>query len=192
MLDRLTMLIAALLLAAVTVTSYWYSREMRRPVVRTPPTPGAPDFIVERVSLTQFGDQGQANYRLIAEELSYFNENDDVELARPLLVSLRPGEPQLKVSSKRARVMRAGETVLLDGDVLLLREGRPGEPPLSMRTERMTVIPDLERFSTDVPVLIEQGASRLTGDTMEYDNLTRVLGIVGRLRGELAPARRAP
>lgn len=192
MLDRLTMLIAALLLAAVTVTSYWYSREMRRPVVRTPPTPGAADFIVERVALTQFDDHGQANYKLLAEELSYFNENDDVELAQPLLVSLRPGEPQLKASSKRARVINAGEKVLMEGDVLLVREGRNGEAPLTVRTERMHVIPDLERFSTDVPVLIEQGASRLAGDTMEYDNLTRVLGIAGRLRGELAPAKRAP
>jgi len=31
MLDRLSMLIATVLLAFVTVTSYWYSREMRRP-----------------------------------------------------------------------------------------------------------------------------------------------------------------
>lgn len=192
MLDRLTMLIAALLLAAVTVTSYWYSREMRRPTLRTPPTPGAPDFIVERVALTQFDDHGQANYRLLAEELSYFNENDDVELARPLLVSLRPGEPQLKASSQRARVINAGEKVLMEGEVLLMRDGRAGEPPLTVRTERMTVIPDIERFSTDVPVLIEQGDSRLAGDTMDYDNLTRVLSLVGKLRGELAAARRAP
>ncbi len=190
MLDRLTMLIAALLLAAVTAASYWYSREMRRPTARTPPTPGAPDFIVERVALTQFDEAGQANYKLLAERLSYFNENDDIELARPHLVSLQPGQAQVQASSERARVTNAGETVLMQGDVLLRRDESRGHPPLSVRTEQMTVIPDTEHFSSDVPVLIEQGDSRLSGAAMDYDNLRRVLTISGRLRGELAPAKR--
>jgi lipopolysaccharide export system protein LptC len=189
MLDRVTMLIAALLLAAVTATSYWYSREMRRPTARTPPTPGAPDFIVEHVSLTQFDDSGQASYRLVAEELSYFSENDDIELGRPHLLSLQPGRPQVQASSERARVTHAGEKVLMQGNVLLQRNGGAGEPPLTLRSERMTVLPDVERFSTDVPVLIEQGTSRLAGAAMDYNNLTRVLTITGGLRGELAAAK---
>jgi lipopolysaccharide export system protein LptC len=190
MLDRLTMLIAALLLAAVTASSYWYSREMRRPTVRTPPTPGAPDFIVERVALTQFDERGRANYKLLADKLSYFTENDDIELTRPHLVSLQPGQAQVQATSDRARVTHAGEKVLMQGDVLLRRDGHGGQPPLTVRTERMTVVPDTEHFSTDVPVLIEQGESKLSGAAMDYDNLKRVLTISGELRGELAPAKR--
>lgn len=185
--DRLTMLIAALLLAVVTVTSYWYSREMRRPTARTPPTPGAPDFIVDNVVLTQFDERGQASYKLLAERLSYFNENDDIELSSPHLVTLQPGEPQLQASSKRARVTNAGEKVLMQGDVLLRREAAAGRPALAVRTERMTVVPDVEQFSSDVPVVIDQGASRLEGATMDYDNLKRRLTLSGGLRGELAP-----
>jgi LPS export ABC transporter protein LptC len=78
----------------------------------------------------------------------------------------------------------------MQGDVLLRRDESRGQPPLSVRTERMTVIPDTEHFSSDVPVLIEQGDSRLSGDAMDYDNLRRVLTVSGRLRGELAPAKR--
>jgi lipopolysaccharide export system protein LptC len=189
MLDRLTMLIAALLLAAVTVASYWYSREMRRPTASSPLTPGAPDFIVERVALTQFDDSGQANYRLLAERLSYFNENDDIELARPRLVSLRPDEPQLQVTSARARVTNAGERILMQGDVLVRRAPGAGRPALSISTEQMAIIPDLEQFSSDVPVSIVHGDDRLTGKAMAYDNLQRVLTVSGALRGEMAPRR---
>jgi lipopolysaccharide export system protein LptC len=188
--DRLSMLIAAILLAVVTVTSYWYSREMRRPTSRTPPTPGTPDFIVDRVVLTQFDDRGQARYKLFAEELSYFNENDDIELARPRLVSLLPDQPQLQASSARARVTNGGAQVLMQGDVLLQRAAAANRPALTIRTERMTAIPDEERFSSDVPVLIEQGGTRLAGAAMDYDNLARVLTVGGGLRGELAPVRR--
>ncbi len=190
MLDRLSMLIATVLLAVVTVTSYWYSREMRRPTVRTTATPGTPDFIVERVVLTQFDDRGQARYKLFAEELSYFNENDDIDLTAPRLVSLLPDQPQLQATSARARVTNAGARVLMQGDVLLKRAAADNRPALTIRTERMTAVPDEERFSSDVPVLIEQGGTRLDGAAMDYDNLTRVLTVSGGLRGEMAPARR--
>ena len=190
MLDRLSMLIATVLLAVVTVTSYWYSREMRRPTVRATATPGTPDFIVERVVLTQFDDRGQARYKLFAEELSYFNENDDIDLTAPRLVSLLPDQPQLQATSARARVTNAGARVLMQGDVLLKRAAADNRPALTIRTERMTAIPDEERFSSDVPVLIEQGGTRLDGAAMDYDNLTRVLTVSGGLRGEMAPARR--
>lgn len=188
--DRLTMVIAAVLLAVVTVTSYWYSREMRRPIVRTPPAPGSPDFIVDHVVLTQFDDSGQARYKLFAEELSYFNENDDIDLTRPRLVSLLPDQPQVQASSDRARVVNAGARVLMDGDVLLQRAAAGKRPGLTIRTEQMTAIPDEERFSSQVPVTIEQGGMRLAGEAMEYDNLTRVLTVSGGLRGEMAPAGR--
>jgi len=188
--DRLSMLIATVLLAVVTVTSYWYSREMRRPTVRTPPTPGTPDFIVDHVVLTQFDDRGQARYKLFAETLSYFNENDDIDLTRPRLVSLLPDQPQLQASSARARVTNAGAQVLMQGDVLLQRAAAGSRPALTIRTERLTAIPDEERFSADVPVLIEQGGTRLAGAAMDYDNLTRVLTVSGGMRGELAPVRR--
>jgi lipopolysaccharide export system protein LptC len=188
--DRLSMLIAALLLTVVTVTSYWYSREMRRPTIRTPPAPGTPDFIVDRVVLTQFDDTGQARYKLFAEQLSYFNENDDIELARPRLVSLQPDEPQVQASAIRARVTNAGERVLMQGDVLLQRAAGRDRPALTIRTERMTAIPDKELFSSDVPVLIVQGDTRLAGAAMDYDNLKRVLTVSGGLRGEMAPGRR--
>jgi lipopolysaccharide export system protein LptC len=188
--DRLSMLIAVLLLAVVTVTSYWYSREMRRPVPGAPPAPGTADFIVDRVVLTQFDESGQARYRLFAEQLSHFNENDDLELAKPRLVSLRPGEPQVQAASRRARVTNGGERVLMDGAVQLQRAATATDPPLTIRTERMTATPDDERFVADVPVFIEQGETRLAGATMEYDNLKRVLTVAGGLRGEMPAARR--
>jgi lipopolysaccharide export system protein LptC len=188
--DRLSMLIAVLLLAVVAAASYWYSREMRRPTERVPPAPGTPDFIVDRVVLTQFDEAGRAAYKLFAERLSYFNENDDIELARPRLVSLRPDDPQVQASSARARITNAGERVLMEGDVLLQRAAAAGRPALFIRTERMTALPDSERFSADVPVRIEQGGDQLSGAAMDYDNLTRVLTVTGELRARLAPASR--
>jgi len=80
----------------------------------------------------------------------------------------------------------------MQGDVLLKRRGgRTTARPVTIRTERMTAVPDEERFSSDVPVLIEQGGTPPDGRLWITDNLTRVLTGSGRLlRGEMAPARR--
>ena len=188
--DRLSMLVAAVLLLIVTVTSYWYSREMRRPVQRSAPSPGAPDFIVDRVVLTQFDETGRAEYKLFAERLTHFTENEDIELGQPRLVSLQPDQPQVQASSQRARVINAGEKVLMQGDVLIQRAARGDDPKMTIRSEQITAVPDQERFVSDVPVQIERGTSRLSGQAMEYDNLKRVLTVTGGLRGELAPAER--
>ena len=188
--DRLSVMVAALLLAVVAAASYWYSREIRRPTTHTPPTPGAPGFIVDRVVLTQFDDSGRARYKLFAERLSYFNENDDIELGKPRLVSLRPDEPQVQASSTSARITHAGEQVLMKGDVVVQRAATADRPMLSIRTERMTVVPDLEQFSSDTPVQIVQGDTRLSGATMDYDNLRRVLTVNGAVRGEMTAPRR--
>jgi lipopolysaccharide export system protein LptC len=188
--DRLSMLIAAVLLGLVTATSYWYSREMRRPVQRSAPAPGTPDFIVDHVVLTQFDDTGQARYKLFAERLTHFNENDDIELGKPRLVSLQPDQPQVQASSRSARVTNAGEKVLMQGDVVLTRAAGGREPRLTIHTEQMTALPDEERFFSEVPALIERGDSRLSGAAMDYDNLRRVLTVTGGLRGTLAPADR--
>ena len=188
--DRLSLLIAAVLLAVVTATSYWYAREMRRPIPRAAPSPGTPDFIVDRVVLTQFDDRGQARYKLFAEQMTHFGENDDIELARPRLVGLQPDQPQVQASSATARVTNAGEKGLMKGDVLLQRAASGNEPQLTIRTQRMTALPDEERFFSEVPVRIERNGSTLSGAAMDYENVRRVLTVSGGMRGELAQAER--
>ncbi len=188
--DRISMLVAAVLLAIVTATSYWYARDMRRPVQRTQPSPGAPDFVVDHVVLTQFDDSGQARYKLFAKQLTHFSENDDIELGEPRLVGLQPNQPQMQAASRTARVTSGGEKVLMRGDVLIQRAAAGDEPPLTIRSQMVTAIPDEERFVSDVPALIERGGSRLEGAAMVYENLRRVLTVTGGLRGELAPAER--
>ncbi len=185
--DRLTMLIAIALLAAVTATSFWYSRVLRRPPAAQPATPGTPDFVVERLVLTQFDPAGRARHKLFAERLTHFAENDDIELASPRLVSLRPDRPQIEARAQRARLENTGERVHLRGSVLLTRAPFGGEPALRLATEYLLALPDEDRYSTDRPVEFERGPDRMRGDAFELDNIARTTRLAGNVRTELAP-----
>ncbi len=189
--DRLTTLIAIVLLAAVTATSFWYSRVLRRPAAAERAAPGTPDFVVERLVLTQFDEAGRAEHKLFAERLTHFAENDDIELASPRLVSLRPDRPQVEVRAQRARVENAGERLHLIGTVLLTRAADGAQPPLRLATEYLLALPDADRYATDRPVELERGPDRMRADSLELDNIARTTRLAGNVRTELAaPTRR--
>jgi len=180
--DRIAPLAAIILLTIVVGTSYWYSRMMRIPRSAPLPAPGTPDVVVERVVITQFDAHGMARNKLFAERLTHFEENDNVELASPRLVSLRPDQPQVDARSVRARVENAGERVHMMGSVLLTRAATAGEPALRLSTEYLLALPDLDRFSTDKPVEMERGPSTINAQSMSYDNIARTIDFQGDVR----------
>jgi lipopolysaccharide export system protein LptC len=183
---------AIALLVVIAATSYWYSRVIRIPGAAPPPTPGTPDFVVDRLTLTQFDEQGRAKYRLFAQQLFHFNENDDILLSSPRLVTLYADRPQIETRSHRARLENGGERVLLTGSVLLTRAAAPDNPPLAISTEAMTAWPDDDRYVSDTRTEIERGQGdsrfRTAADRMAFDNLKREIDFFGRVRTEI-PAR---
>ena len=185
--DRITAFIAIVLLASLAGVSYWYSQTTRFKKIATPVSREGPDFVVNGVTLTQFDETGRATNRLHAGELMHFAADDHLELSQPRLISLQPDQPQLEARAKNANVERGGERILLSGDVVVTRApGRDGAAPMQLRTQQLTAIPDLDRYSTDVAVEIENGDSVVRSIGMDYDNVLRVIKFRSRVRGTIA------
>jgi lipopolysaccharide export system protein LptC len=184
--DRITAIIAVLLLAALAGVSYWYSQVSRVDGLAHPVSREGPDFVVKGVTLTQFDASGHATNKLFAEELAHYASDDRAELERPRLVSLQPGQPQLESRAQRALVEGSGERILLTGDVVITRAAGEDSPPMRLATQKLQVLPDLERYSTDAPVEIEQGESVVRSVGMDYDNIARVVKFRSKVRGTMA------
>jgi lipopolysaccharide export system protein LptC len=186
--DRLTTIIAILLLAAVTATSYWYARTLRMPKSITVTAPGTPDFEADKLVITQFDAEGRAKSKLFADRLLHYTENDNVDLTSPRLVSLRPDQPQIEVRAQRAQLENAGEKVHLHGKVDVRRAAFGDTPALRVTTDYLLAIPDLDRYSTDRPVEVERGAARIQADRgMQLDNIARTAQFDGNVRMLLPP-----
>lgn len=181
------MIIAILLLAVVTATSYWYSRVMRQPEAAQPPRPGTPDVVVDRLVLTQFDEQGRARNKLFGQQLRHFPDNDDIEVTAPRLVSLRPDQPRVAASARTARVVDAGERVQLNGDVVITRSAFDGEPEMRLTTDYLLALPDEDRYRTDRPVKVTRGASMITANSMDFDNIARTVVMVGAVHTLIEP-----
>lgn len=181
--DRITAIIAVLLLAGLAGATYWYSHAARYQLVPVAVSREGPDFVVDAVTMTQFDTDGRAKHKLFAETLSHYPTDDRVEVTRPRLVSLRADEPQLEARSQRARVEKSGERVILMGDVIVTRAAAGDEPAMRMTTQSLVALPDLERFSTDEPAEFERGGASVSAIGMDYDNLSRVVKLHSRVRG---------
>jgi lipopolysaccharide export system protein LptC len=187
--DRLTTIIAIVLLAAVTVTSYWYARTLRMPKSISVTAPGTPDFEADKLVITQFDSEGRAKNKLFADRLLHYTENDNVDLTSPRLVSLRPDQPQIEVRAQRAQLENAGEKVHLHGQVDVRRAAFGDTPALRVTTDYLLAIPDVDRYSTDRPVEVERGAARIRADGgMQLDNIARTARFDGNVRMLLPPA----
>lgn len=186
--DRITAIIAILLLAALAGVTYWYSQAGRYANLVAPVSREGPDFVVHGVTLTQFDAAGRATNRLFAEQMTHYAIDDRAELQRPRYVSLRPDQPQLEARARTALVEAGGERVVMNGNVVITRAPGPdGEPPMRLTTEQLVALPDREQYSTDQPVEMERGGSVIRSVGMDYDNIRRTVKFHSRVRGTIEP-----
>ena len=171
--DRVTSLIAVVLLAIVTATSYYYSRELlwSTRVVASPPE--APDLTAQRIALTEFDALGRARMTLFAASMTHRSDTDIAKLEEPRLVSRRIDQPRLEASARHGRVEDGGATIYLEDDVVLTRAAVATQPPMRITTEYLVVLPDFDRYHTDRDILLERGDSYERAHGMELDNVAR-------------------
>ena len=182
--DRITAIIAVLLLALLAATTYWYSQSTRLGGLSNPVSREGPDVVVDGATLTQFDAQGRATNKLIGDRVMHYPSDDRVEVIRPRMISLRADQPQLDARANHARVEDGGARVVLTGDVTVIRAaGKDGEPSMRLSTERLVALPDVEQFSTDAPAEIERGGSRINSVGMDYDNIKRTVKFRSKVRG---------
>jgi len=188
--DRIASVIAIALLALVAGISYWYSRALQMgtsgPEVPRPSV----DADADQITLVQFDPLGRAKYKLFADRMTHFGRTDDMDLVKPRLVSLRPDQPRTEAVAKLAHVENGGERIRMTGDVLLTRASPSGQPPLRVSTQVLVAIPDLDRYSTDQPVLVDHGADSIRAIGMELDNITQRAEFLADVVDTITPQRK--
>jgi lipopolysaccharide export system protein LptC len=179
-------LFVMLMLAALTM---WLSRT----IVLTAPESAAapqhePDYIVDKFTLTRLSDTGIARYRLAAERMVHFADDDSSHLTLPRLTQLQPGKPDTRVRADRGVIDSGGDIAHLYDNVEMFQAGTRGKGTASsgsddmrITTSYLRVRADADRADTPAPVRIEQGSSVLTGTGMDYDNRYRRFQLASRV-----------
>jgi lipopolysaccharide export system protein LptC len=189
--DRITLYLPVILMALLALGTYWLARN-------TPsftPAPGKralvheADYFLRVFSVKNFDPTGRLKSEITGAEARHFADTDTTEIEQPQIRSFNEQGALTVATARRGISNGDGTQVQLLGDAVVTREGpnAKGEPQprLQMRGEFLHVFLDRERVRSHLPVTLLRGQDQLQGDSLEYDNLERVLELRGRVRGTL-------
>ena len=196
--DRLSIYLPVMLMGLLALGTYW--------LVRITPTTSAPepeqqvrhepDYFMRTFSVKTFNEKGQLQSEVNGIEGRHFPDTDMLEIDRiRIQVRMRSFNQDGKVvvaTADRALSNSDGSEVQLFGNAIVVREASTDasgrvDPRLEFRSEFLHAYVNTERVKTNQPVVMTRGNDRFTGDAMDFDNLSRVMNLQGRVRGVLMP-----
>ena len=193
-LDRVSVYLPIILMGFMALGTYWLARN-------TPTLGGAdaqkqathdPDYFMRRFSVKTFDASGRIKNEIHGTEARHYPDTDTLQIDQPRIRSFND-RGELTVATARTALSNAdGSEVQLIGEAVVTREataaaqGGPA-PKLEFRGEFLHVFVNSERIRSHKPVELVRGDDHFTGDSLEYDNIERVLDLHGRVRGVIQP-----
>jgi len=193
--DRLAVYLPVILMGLMALGTYWLARNTPAPV----PTEAKrdpqhePDYFMRGFSVKTFEAQGRLKSEVRGTEARHYPDTDTLEIDQPRIHSFNL-RGELTVATARLGISNAdGSEVQLVGDAVVTRAATTDasghtRPAMEFRGEFLHAFVNTERVKSHKPVTLVRGNDQFTADTLDYDNLDRVVDLNGRVRGVLTPS----
>ena len=197
--ERVSMYLPVILMGLLALGTYWLVRNA--PVVGLPeaerPVRHEPDYFMRTFSVKTFDEKGQLQSEVNGVEGRHFPDTDTLEIDQVRMRSFSKDGKVILATADRALSNGDGSEVQLFGNAIVVRESTTDkdgrvDPRLEFRSEFLHAYVNTERVRTNQPVVLTRGNDRFTGDTMDFDNISQVMNMQGRVRGMLMPGPAQP
>ena len=196
--DRLSIYLPIAVMALMALGTYWLVQNTPKPVA-TPVERSLrsdPDYYMKDFSVTTFVEAGRLKSEVFGTAARHYPDTDTLEIDR---VRIRSFDEQGRLTTATAnRGLTNGDATIVElfGNALLIRAAQPGhngtvQPRIEFRGEYLHSNTETERVKSNKPVELRRGNDVFVGDTMDYDNLGRVMVMQGRVKGQIVPVKRA-
>ena len=195
--DQVSIYLPIILMGLMALGTYWLARNT--PVFSLPeatrPARHEPDYYMRGFSVKTFDATGRLKSEVLGSEARHYPDTDTLEIDQPRIRSYNARGELTLATAARALTNADGSEVQLIGDAVVTREATKGAdgrgaPTLEFRGEFLHAFLNTERVKSHKPVTLSRGGDRFTGNSLDFDNVERVLQLDGRVRGTLRPAAR--
>lgn len=192
--ERVSMYLPVILMGLLALGTYWLVRNA--PVVGLPeaerPVRHEPDYFMRTFSVKTFDEKGQLQSEVNGVEGRHFPDTDTLEIDQVRMRSFNKDGKVILATADRALSNGDGSEVQLFGNAIVVRESTTDkdgrvDPRLEFRSEFLHAYVNTERVRTNQPVVLTRGNDRFTGDAMDFDNISQIMNMQGRVRGMLMP-----
>lgn len=192
--DRVSIYLPIILMGVLALGTYWLVRNtpILGPAAAEKAASHEPDYFMRSFSVRSFDGAGRLKSEVFGAEAHHFPDTDTLEITQPRIRSVNDQGVFTVATADRALSNADGSEVQLMGNAVVVREpardaaGQP-VPGMEFRGEFLHAFMDTERIKSHKPVTLIRGGDRFTADSMDYDNLDRVMQLRGRVRGVLMP-----
>ena len=141
-----------------------------------------PDYTMHQFKAQTFTSSGALRAQMEGEELRHYPDTDVVEIDQARLRSVGKGGAVTLGSARQALVNGDGSEVQLIHDARVERSASLTQAAAVFTSDFLHFFVDTEQVRSYLPMTLTQGSTVVSGDTMEYDNLSRVAVVHGRVR----------
>ena len=195
--DKLAIYLPVFLMAGLALGSYWLVRNA--PV--TPISTGEKllnheaDYFLRKFSVKSFTPQGVLKNELFGGQARHFPDTDTIEIDNVRVHNFNlTGRLTTVTSANRAISNGDNSEIQLYGNASSIREAATDthgvmQPRMEFKGEFLHTFVNEERLKSHLPIVIRRGSSEFSADTLDYDNLSRVINLHGRVKAVLQPTK---
>ena len=178
-----------LLMVLLALGSWWLVKSAPTDDVSRAAAPvrHEPDYTMHQFVVQRFGADGEMRVQIEGDTLRHYPDTDTLEIDNARIRASAP-DGRLTIATARHAISNGdGSEVQLSGGANVLREASDKQQAIEFRGEFLHAFVSLERVRSHLPVTVLRGSSEVHAGAMDYDNLTRVLLLKGRIRAVFSP-----
>jgi lipopolysaccharide export system protein LptC len=195
--DRLVIYLPVLLMAALALGSYWLVRNAPATPISTGDKPlnHEADYFLRKFSVKSFSPQGNLKSELFGGQARHYADTDTIEIDNVRVHNFnQTGRLTTVTSANRAISNGDNSEIQLYGNATSVREAAADangvmQPKMEFKGEFLHTFVNEERLKSHLPIVIRRGSSEFSADSLDYDNVTRVIQLQGRVKAVLQPTK---
>ena len=190
--DRLAIYLPVIIMGVMALGTYWLARNTPAFVGGADterPLKHEPDYFMRGFSVKTFDPAGRLKSEVFGTEARHYPDTDTLEIDQPRIRAYDENGLLTVATAQHALSNADGSEVQLMGNAVVTRQPPPGgkAPKMEFRGEFLHAFVNTERVKSHKPVTIIRGNDQFTAETLDFDNLDRVIELQGRVRGTLVP-----
>lgn len=190
---HVSMYLPIAMIVLLALGTWWLARNTP---VFAPSAPEAapkhePDYFMRNFAVKNFDAAGLLKSEVAGTEARHFPDTDVLEIDAARIRSFKDGR-LTTATAKRAYSNGDGSEVQLVGNAVVVREASKDAsgavlPRLEFRGEFLHTFLNTEQVKSHKPVTLIRGQDQFVADSLQYDNVSRVAVLQGRVKGVLTP-----
>jgi lipopolysaccharide export system protein LptC len=178
-----------LLMALLALGTWWLVKNT--PLSDEPQTAAPlrhePDYQMSQFIVRRFSPDGAMRAQIEGDKMRHYPDTDTLEIDNVRVRAIAPDGHVTLANARTALSNGDGSEIQLYGGAHVVRQGLEGEDPIEFRGEFLHAFLNTERVQSHLPVTVTRGSMEIHAQSMEYDNLERVVQLKGHVTATFPP-----